>query len=386
MTCLRPLHLGALCVLVFCALAPGALRAAQAEGPPRPRLVVHRASDASDCPDAPWLAVAVERVMQRPALDPVSAPEGVGGVAPELEVHIHRDGPRYTAVLQAGGRARQLSSEQAATCDELADALALTIAILLDNEPTSAPEPAPPPAVSAPEPARPPVSTPEPAPPPASEPEPAPPPTPSPAPVAPVRGAAAAPASRPVEPQRWELGAELGAAQTVGLLDPFRAAALADVSLRRGAWSVGLGAVWLPQRDIAFPPGAAVIELAAATARGCATVAGRRDGPRLSACAASLLGAVHGAGEGFFTNREDSAPWFAVGGAALAEGPLYGPLGWSARAMLLVPVTRARFTVERWDQGQGGDGQTTDAPATRDVVLEASPVGLLVGVGARLSI
>ncbi|MGK4003655.1 hypothetical protein WMF31_13575 [Sorangium sp. So ce1036] len=362
MICPRPLRLGALCVLVLCTLAPGSLRADQAEGRPRPRLVVHRGPEASDCPDAPSLAVAVERMMQRPALDPVSAPVSDGGVPPELEVRIHRDGPRYTAVLQAGGRARRLSSEQAPTCDELADALALTIAILLDSEPAPMPELAPPPPL---------------APPPLA---------PPPAPVVPVQRATPAPAPSRVEPPRWDLAAELGAAQTVGMLDAFRAAVLADVSLRRGVWSAGLGAVWLPQRDITFPPGVATTQLAAATVRGCVTVAGRRDGPRLSTCAASLLGAVHGAGEGFPVNREAAVPWFAVGGAALAEGPLHGPLGWSARATLLVPVTRARFTVERGDRTGSGEMPAADAPVTREVVLESAPVGLLVGVGARLSI
>ncbi|AUX24179.1 hypothetical protein SOCEGT47_047160 [Sorangium cellulosum] len=370
------MRLGALCVLVLCTLAPGSLRAAQAEGRPRPRLVVHREPEASDCPDAPSLAVAVERMMQRPALDPVSAPVSDDGVPPELEVRIHRDGPRYTAVLQAGGRARRLSSEQAPTCDELADALALTIAILLDSEPAPMPELAPPP------PAPPPPAPPPPAPPPPAPP----PPAPLPAPVAPVQRATPAPAPSRVAPPRWDLEAELGAAQTVGMLDAFRAAVLADVSLRRGVWSAGLGAVWLPQRGITFLSGVAITQLAATTLRGCVTVAGRRDGPRLSTCAASLLGAVHGAGEGFPVNREEAVPWFAVGGAALAEGPLHGPLGWSARATLLVPVTRARFTVERGDRTGSGEMPATDAPGTSDVVLDSAPVGLLVGVGARLSI
>ncbi|KYF80476.1 hypothetical protein BE11_36885, partial [Sorangium cellulosum] len=73
MTCPRSSLRGALCVLSLCVLSLGSLRVASA-APQRPRLAVHRAPSAADCPDAPSLAAAVERVMKQPALDPVSAP------------------------------------------------------------------------------------------------------------------------------------------------------------------------------------------------------------------------------------------------------------------------------------------------------------------------
>ncbi|WP_438022292.1 hypothetical protein [Sorangium sp. So ce233] len=405
MTCPRSSLRGALCVLSLCVLSLGSLRVASA-APQRPRLAVHRAPSAADCPDAPSLAAAVERVMKQPALDPVStpavagdapaaagdapaaaggAPAAAGGLPaaaapapslagdprssaggappaagtpasagglPEYEVHFLRTETTYTAVLQAGGRARQLSSEAGATCGELVEALALTIAILLDSEPA----PAPPSPVA-------------PAPPPAA-----------PAPVMPARRPAPPPPPR--QPPSWDVSAELGAAGTVGMLDPFRPAAMGGVSLRRRAWSAGLGAVWLPRQDIDIAPGVASIGLVAATARGCATIAGELDEVRLSACAASMLGAVHGAGRGFTPDREDAALWFAVGASAIAEGPLFGTraLGWSARATLLAPVARARFTVDRRASSEAG------APVTTDAVLDPSPVGLLVGLGARVSI
>ncbi|WP_437774644.1 hypothetical protein [Sorangium sp. So ce1097] len=386
MTCPRPSLRGALCVLSLCASSLGAPRAASA-APPRPRLAVHRAPSAADCPDATSLAAAVERLMKQQALDPVStpvgadgapagaggAPAGAGGAPapapagamPEYEVHFVRTESTYTAVLQAGGRTRLLSSEPGATCGELVEALALTIAILLDSEPVPAPAPAPAPPAPAPVP-----------PAPASVP-------PAPAPVPPPRRPAPPPPPRsPPAPPSWDVSAELGAAGTVGLLDPLRAAAMAGVSLRRRAWSAGLGAVWLPTQDIDVDPGVASIGLVAATARGCATIAGELDGLRLSACAASVLGAVHGAGRGLTPSREESAPWFGVGGSALAEGPLFGSraLGWSARATVLVPVARARFTVDR------RAGSDAGAPVTTDAVLDPSPVGLLVGLGARVSI
>ncbi|WP_437995587.1 hypothetical protein WMF26_30540 [Sorangium sp. So ce185] len=425
MTCPHPSRRGALCaVLALCAVSLGSSRVALG-APPLPRLAVHRAPSAADCPDAASLAAAIERVMNRRAVEPASAggpagsggaptgvddaaagpgsapagpgsapagpgsapagpgsapagpgsapagpgsapaaaggaPAGAGvpssagapaapaiaGVAPEFEVHFLRTDTTYTAVLQAGGRARQLSSEAGATCDELVEAVALTVAILLDSQP--APPPAPPPAAPAPPPA--PIAVPPPRPPP--------------------------------QAPRGDVALELGAAGTVGMLDLFRPAAVADVSLRRSAWSAGLGAVWLPRQDIEIAPGAVSVGLVAATARGCATLLGELDGFRLSACAVSLLGAVHGAGKGFNPDREAAAPWFALGASALAEGPLFGTraLGWAARATLLAPVVRARVTIERRAGAEAG------AAVTDDPALDPSPVGLLVGLSARVSI
>ncbi|WP_437720638.1 hypothetical protein [Sorangium sp. So ce861] len=443
MTCPHPSRRGALCaVLALCAVSLGSSRVALG-APPLPRLAVHRAPSAADCPDAASLAAAIERVMHRRAVEPASAggpvgpggapagadpagaddaaagpggvpagaggapagpggapagpggapagpggapagpggapagpggaPSGAGsapagpgsapaaagvpsagaaaapaiaGVAPEFEVHFLRTEATYTAVLQAGGRARQLSSEAGATCDELVEAVALTVAILLDSQP--APPPAPPPAAPAPPPA--PVAVPPPRPPP--------------------------------QAPRGDVALELGAAGTVGMLDLFRPAAVADVSLRRSAWSAGLGAVWLPRQDIEVAPGVVSVGLVAATARGCATLLGELDGFRLSACAVSLLGAVHGAGKGFDPDREAAAPWFALGASALAEGPLFGTraLGWAARATLLAPVVRARVTIER------RAGAEVGAAVTEEPALDPSPVGLLVGLSARVSI
>ncbi|WP_437911525.1 hypothetical protein WME73_27950 [Sorangium sp. So ce302] len=362
---------------------------------PLPRLAVQRAPAAADCPDAPSLAVAVERVMERRALDPVSTagapagdtPANAGGAPPgdasanagggppvdtsanaggalasadgatEIEVRFLHDGATYTAILQAGGRTRQLSSEVGASCGELVEAVALTLAILLDSDP-----PAPAPVAPAPAPTA---------------------PAPAPAPVAPALAPVVpAPPRPPPRAARGDVSMELGAAQTVGMLDPFRAAAIADVSLRRRAWSAGVGGVWLPPQDTELAPGVVSLGLGAATARGCATIAGDLDGLRLSACAAAVLGAVYGSGKGFAPDREASAPWFALGGSAVAEGTLLGSsaLGWSARATLLAPVARARFTVERRARDEAG------APLTQDVALDPSPVGLLVGLSARVSI
>src|SRR5580700_3795505 len=111
-----------------CAVAIGTLGlcgAASAAG--LPSLAVHRTEDSADCPDADALAAAVAQQMKRPALDPGASGRG-------LDVQIYRSEAGYTAVIQAGGKTRQLS-DRGPTCEGLAAALAVSIAVMLDAEP-----------------------------------------------------------------------------------------------------------------------------------------------------------------------------------------------------------------------------------------------------------
>lgn len=334
------------------ALALGA-RSATAADPPLARLVVHRAQAAADCPDAPALAAAVHALVQRPALDPASTDR----LAPVYDIQIFRDDEGYAAILQAGALTRQLS-DPGATCADLAEALALTLAILLDTE-------APPPP------------SPQPQPQPSPSPSPSPPPqrSPQPQPIAPLPP----PPPRPPRvrgPKTWDLNFELGAAQTVGILTPFSWALSAEGSVRLRSGSFGVGAIWMPTRTIDAPPGEVDVSLIAGTLRACAAILGKLTGPRLSLCAAPIMGAIQGAGRGYSPDREGSALWFSLGAAALAEGPIVGPLGWSARANLLVPVFSEEFTVDR----QEGSTVTTVT------ALDPWPVGFLLGAGLRVSI
>ncbi len=317
MTCPHPSRRGALCVLAVCAFSlvwPSVVVAA-----PLPRLAVQRAPSAADCPDAPSLAIAVERVMERRGLDPVStsgAPTGAGvppgdgrtgaprrcpvtrprspgdtgkGCAPpgdaprsarnaggaprartglaELEVRF-RDGATHTAVLQAGGRTRQLSSEVGASCVELVEAVALTIAILLDSDP---PAPASCRACARAGPAlswqrrRPARRLRAPRPPPR---------------------AARGDVSRELARRRpWACSILPGGRDG---RCPLRRRACPQASARCGCFRR------TPSSRRASSPWG----LAAATARGCATIAGGLDGLRPSACAAAVLGAVYGSGRG----------------------------------------------------------------------------------------
>lgn len=282
--------------------------------------------------------------MKRPALDPASEDR----FAPLYEVQILHTEEGYAAIIQSGGLARQLS-DPGSTCAELAEALALTLSILLDSEAPLRPAPQPPPVAPQP---------PPPQPPPVRQPPPPPPP---------VR-------------KRWDVSADLGVAQTLGFLTPFSWGFSGDVSLRFRAFSIGAGALWLPTRTLDVPPGTVDINLVAGTLRGCAALLGDLDAARLSLCGQPILGVIQGQGSGYAPDRSGSAPWFALGAGALAEGPLVGPIGWSARATVAIPLWSQEFTVDR---REGTGAQAVVRPVT---AFEPAPVGALLGLGLRVTI
>jgi hypothetical protein len=82
---------------------------------------------------------------------------------------------------------------------------------------------------------------------------------------------------------------------------------------------------------------------------------------------------LHGIGRGYSPNRYASYPWFALGGGVEADGRIEGRFGWMAQAAAFSPLERDRFTVET-------------APGVEQTAYRASPAGVLIGAGIRLSI
>ncbi|EYF00750.1 Hypothetical protein CAP_9028 [Chondromyces apiculatus DSM 436] len=363
------------CLSLPLLLAPAPAAAAPPPTTPPPaRLTVLRAPEASDCPDARALAAAVEVAMKRPALDPQS----VDPSAPAYDIQIFRPEADYAAILQAGGLTRQIS-DPGPTCAGLAEALVITLAILLDSEAPSRPAPEPePPATPLPDgnlsprPVTPPVGSVQIR------------PAPAPAPPGLLATAPGSILPRPPAPappdKPWDLSLDLGAAQTLGLLTPFSWAFYAEASLRLPRVSFAAGALWLPSRTLDVPPGEVDVSLALATARACAAVAGRLDGPRLSACAQPMLGAFTGVGRGYNPDRQATVLWMGLGALLLGEGPIVGPLGWSARASVVAPLVTEELTIDRVEGPVGAQTLTVVS------AFDPSPIGFLVGAGLRVSI
>jgi hypothetical protein len=281
---------------------------ARADGP----RVALRWTAPEGCPAGARVIAEVDRLLgehgARPPRPLEVTAEVSAGDAGALRVHLEIEG-------DPGRRTRDLS---AASCDALADAAALILAMTIDPAAvTAAPPPPPPPPSPAP-----------------------PPPSPPPPPPAP------APSLRP----RFHLAA--WARADLGSLPGVSFAAGGTAALALGALRVELGAGAAPARtQLATHPAASgataggEISLIAGSAGLCYGVLpeGRLE---LSPCAAVELGRLHATGFGVTTPGEGNALWSAARlGARLAFWPM-SRAAVVLRAEAAVPFARPAFVLE----------------------------------------
>jgi hypothetical protein len=336
------LALAAISALALALLAP---RPARADAP-LPDLLVHRTDDTADCPDSAALAAQVDRHMKRPALRPRTDVATPGKERPSLDVQIYRSESGYTAVVQTGEKTRQIT-DKGATCRGLANALAITLAILLDTEvPPPAPEPTPPPEPPPPAPFAPigpaiprvdatPISTPTPA---------------EPAPIEPF----------PAPPRTFRVVAGAGATAATGLLTRLALGGTGHIGLGIGrVFSVEAGFLVLPTQTVPYAgkvKGAVAsaaptidLQLTSALFRLCATARLVTDDTRAGLCAGALVGTIRGEGHGFVTNQSATDPWIAGNLGAILEQQLFWRLSLVTRASVYIPILRRSFTVDNVD-------------------------------------
>jgi hypothetical protein len=275
-----------------------------------PRLTVQRTQRSTDCPDADTLAARVNEHMGRVALDTSVRADRTRG----YDVQILAEDGGYVAILRRAGRADRARtlSDPGPGCAGLADALSVTLAILLDQ---AAAPPPPAPAVE-----RRALS--------------------APAPAAPSRSAAL---------RSESVAFTGGVALSAGLLERVVPAFVADVSARPvPRVSLGLGLVLPLTQRFDFAPGAVDVSLTLGLARACYVAP---FGPALrsyafAACPEVGFGALRGAGVGYPVSRAETRTWWLLGAGFELQGPLAGPVGWSARLDLLAPTTDERFGVD----------------------------------------
>lgn len=324
---------------------------------PLPKLVVVRAPEANDCPDAPALATAVENQMQRPALDLTSD----ASLTTTYEVQIARSADGYEASIRSGDFIRNLTAP-GSSCTELSDALALTLAILLDNEASNAEivdVPAPPAELS----------------PPVELPLPAELPLPPDVPALLLRQTPPRQTVRLAKPTRtWGLGLTGGIAETVGFLAPFSVAWSGGVWFRYQTVSVRTGVFAIPSLVIDTKgPGVVETNLVTGHLRGCRQFPVKLPYFHFAFCGESFVGSVHAEGRQFSQNRAGNKPWVALGAGLSFQGPLVGPLAWALHGALVVPVVSQRFTAH-----------PTDAPAV--TLFEPPKIAGLLSFDILLSI
>jgi hypothetical protein len=317
-----------LCVALL-ALAPG--RTARADEP-LPALIVTRSPGAQDCPDADALAREVARMNGRPSLDPSARKTA----STWLHVEINRGADGFSAVIRAQGRRtgeRQLS-DTGPSCENLADALALTLAMVLDNSASRVSIEPPPPRAPA------------------------------------WREQATAERPRSLTVSALELDATT--AIHVGVLAHAGPLILARGRLWLGTTAVfEAGGVYVFEQAIEHSESAGRLELNLASGflGSCANLSQVQDGVGLALCAEGYLGRLQGTGTGFTRDQPAQNHLWIAGGLALdLAGRIAGPLEWSVRAAAFL-VREQRFNVLV-------DGR-------KDSLFQSSPVGLWAGVALR---
>ena len=259
---------------------------AQAATLPGAELSVSRSDSAEACPDE---GAIVAQLAQR------LTPHASSTTPLRLDVALDLAGSAFTAHIVVSGRRqgeRRLAAEGPA-CDALRDALLVTLLLLLDDDAES--EPAP-------------------------------------------------PHVRPSEPSAAPaLLLNAGGAATHGFPSGISSAWLAGLSLRSGAWDVGLSALWAPRRTLSFEPGTVNLSTWGARARGCALLGLARFDA--GGCASVLLVSLHGEGQGFSSSESASRAWWLLGAGPELRWPRNSRIAVAFSAQLLLTPHRESFAV-----------------------------------------
>ena len=293
-------------------------------------LRVERAPGAEDCADATNLGERIAGIRGR-----VDTPKNS-----HYEVHFSRAADTFSASIRSGpnGEGQRVLSGRDPTCASLAQATAVTLALLFDSDEDSAPiaESAPPAPAATPRPAI------------AARAEP------------PLQAAA-----RPRERRRGTLS--LGAGGLAFVLRPLAPAFVAEAGLSFGRFRAGLGGLWVPTQSLTLAPGHVDESLLAGTARACLSLVRSRR-LEFDVCSGLFVGAVHAQAVGFTTNEPATRSWLALP-LELCLADLSGNVGWELSATALGQLEHHDFQVD-------GLGTPYQAPRV-GAMLTLRAVGLL---------
>jgi hypothetical protein len=317
---------------VICSCLIGALvpRAAAQAGP---ALSVTRGPGAEECPDTTVLSSRIEQLGSRPGAAPVA-----------YEVSFTRDHDGFTAAIRtsADGGAARILRDRGATCAALAQAAAVTLALLLDPSARSdtalarvtprAPSVPPSPVTAAAE-----------------------------EPVLAAQAAASAPEGTPVD-AGWAQVApaspiahepadaptlatlSLGVAGVVGVVRPVAPALAGELGVALGRVRLGAGVLWIAPQSLELGPGQVAQSLLSGVARPCLALL-RGAGLRFDACSGIHAGVLRANADAYTRNDEASELWLALP-FELALAGLNAPLGWELGASVLVPLRRHDFVID----------------------------------------
>ena len=252
-------------------------------------ILVSRAADVPDCPDTEQLTARVERIVGH-SLDAEGAPPLV------VRAEFTRQGGAYKATLQMSGvrEGERVLRDQGASCDALADAVAVTTALMLD---ASSREP---------------------------------------------RAAEGGTSDAPSWLERLRLSGRFGAGAGLGGGPTFVAGAGVEASLD-SLTSIGLGATLVGSHAHPLGAGTVDVRLWYIELGGFRSLTG--EALRLGPTALLMGGVLSGAGEGYPSSSSASLAWFAAGAGLRGELDAGANLRLSARALALVPARKQSFSI-----------------------------------------
>lgn len=306
-------------VVAAITLAATAARAQAHEA--RASLVVTRGEGAEDCPDTDALAARITAI----AGQAIASPADAEPRATWINVELLRVLAGYRAVISTRGERKgtRTIEDVGADCKSLSDAVAIALVMLLDPGVSLEPKPALPRVIA----------------------KVAPPPMPSNGDrtTSPPSGADFGPAEPRSTAPRF--GAEASGGATLAVLEHAVPLLEGGARLRLGWWSFGTGVGYVFPDRVTEAPGGVDLELVYGYARACGALVTNQQS-RFELCAEPMVGSLRGEGDGYSETDPRRVLWSAVAATAEVYTWLSGPLLWSARVRVLVPVVRHGFSVE----------------------------------------
>ena len=301
---------GKLCCVVllsaFCALSAFCLSGeARAQSPEL--LNVERGPGAEECPDAPTLIARIAAIRGR---------AGAPGSA-SYDVGFSHTADTFTAVIRGGdGESQRVLEGRGLTCAALAQATAVTLALLFDSEVDHTPneKPAPEPAKISPPPKEDRLLTD--------------------LVLVDVRDRG----------PRVDGTLALGVAGLVGVLRPLSPAITGELGLRVARWRMGIGVLWNPAQSLTLEPGVVRESLLSGTARSCLALT-RANGFGFDVCTGLFAGVVTAQAEGFTRDARRVRTWLAIP-LELSLAQLSGPVGWEVSASALGSLVHQDFSID----------------------------------------
>lgn len=312
-------------------------------------LYLERGDGAEGCEDAAALRERINRIAEREAI--------VRGAAPlrlTLRFEHTREPKGFHALLHVSSSDPEAPtgnrefSDVGQTCLALDEAIAVSVALLLDNV-VRAPQGIP------------------------DEPE------PDPGPLRPPGGPVSKEYSeRPRPRATFDVSAIVSAgivgSSTFGLdlgFD-FRATKPAVGPGIAPYLTVGLGMLALVEDVEPTAGGEVHVHLAAGRVPACFAFHLSNQAFGASFCGFPALGTMIASGRGYAQDTTAYQPWFALGASAVVDAAIIGPLSFTGRVLFVAPLVRPSFVLLRL----GTDGDTQEA-------FEPYPVGVASGVGIR---